>query len=1049
MQRHAQNCNPFDCAKLCAAGLVDLVNRCLSFSASDRPDFREVLATLEGEYRALRARQPPRSQRDHHQQQSLPQHRQLQHTAGVPRCDSASSLAVNQQPQLLMADSPDPGSTPHNQSPAGTLGATAYVPPALTPSGSFVLSRPGTAGAGEQEGYGVVQQLWPPTQQQQPQQRHRLSQHDSGLQTASSGGSAAPSFGFGVQPAAQQTPAGTPQIVQQYSMQLTQQQQQVYSVPLPQLQPQQLFVASACSSPRQQQPQQFAVPMQQPQQYVMPHVRVMSAFPSGSIGLQQQFQQQHHYQHGYQQQGHGAGSNAPGGGSGGGSSVKPPRHKQQLSRARSMPMPQSVNWDLGDLEAETEEQVFENIQEEAGGQDVLLFAEDSFGGVSNCSMTGYSPCPSGQLCMLVEPASSTYGSSSAAGMMPYQQPQQQVLVTPNGQQMAVQQVPMQPVLIQQPGGQLQQAYIQQQPAFTTLAQAPQPQQQQQQQPQQAPRMIHRTMGTPSPTPAVLGRSGTPLSSSPSPGLNPLVIMAAAGAHRQREGSASGATSPRYTSSSFATGAGHGHHSRSSSHGCSQEMPPLHLLQLSDMHMGSRPGSPQRTPVRSECMSSEGGGTSAGPSAYGYSSFSNGPAQASQGQQSFAPGTAVVNTAGPAMVTPLLLQRLDSLHRSGSSGCSPRCLHRSSSPGLQSGEQSGQLMGLLVPGYCSGPASGPNSPRSHSPRHERHVQPAVVAAVHHLHRPGSSRLAIQGSYELPPGAAAAAAAAGSGGIGDALQAAGSSTAAAMPPAGSAGTAASSDSGQPLPVYGVSVLHAPPAHVYHHQFPQAHPTVLQPSSRRAPSLLRIDSNSRDRAISPFAVASGASGGLGSDHGSYAGSTGAGIGQGAGVHIAAAPAGTCSRTLSPFAAASSMGSSLEDVASRGHSNDVVPEVNAPAVHAAAAAAAAGAERAAPGRPPAPVRYVSPFAAAAGRQEDDGDTDAVFDTRAERSSRSASPAPGTTAAKQPNSPTKAAPALVVPDAVSGLAGVNSAAASGSLSGTRIASPFALMQQQEKASQQ
>lgn len=58
-----------------ATGLVELVNRCLAFSANDRPEFREVLTLLEGEYRALRARQPPRSQRGHHPQ--LPQHQQV------------------------------------------------------------------------------------------------------------------------------------------------------------------------------------------------------------------------------------------------------------------------------------------------------------------------------------------------------------------------------------------------------------------------------------------------------------------------------------------------------------------------------------------------------------------------------------------------------------------------------------------------------------------------------------------------------------------------------------------------------------------------------------------------------------------------------------------------------------------------------------------------------------------------------------------------------------------------------------------------------------
>lgn len=65
---------------LSPAGLVELVNRCLSFSATDRPEFREVLPILEAEYRALRARQPPRpQQRDHSQQpqQLMPPHQQL------------------------------------------------------------------------------------------------------------------------------------------------------------------------------------------------------------------------------------------------------------------------------------------------------------------------------------------------------------------------------------------------------------------------------------------------------------------------------------------------------------------------------------------------------------------------------------------------------------------------------------------------------------------------------------------------------------------------------------------------------------------------------------------------------------------------------------------------------------------------------------------------------------------------------------------------------------------------------------------------------------
>jgi hypothetical protein len=779
---------------------------------------------------------------------------------------------------------------------------------------------------------------------------------------------------------------------------------------------------------------------------VLPQVRVMSAFPSGNMGPQQHYQFQ-----GYQHHTPSGGTPVPPSGGtpvppGGSTAVKPPRHKQQLSRARSMPVPQSVNWDEIDADEGDEDgsEAGDGYQEE-GVQDVLLFAEDSYGAVSNCSMTGYSPCPSGQLCMLVEPTSSTYGSSSAVGMLPYQQPQQQVLLAPNGQQVAVAQVaPMQPVLIQQPGGQLQQAYIQQQPTFATLAPAPQ-QQQPLQQPvplqQQAQRILQRSMGTPSPTPAALGRAGTPLSSSPSPAVNHLAVLAAVGAARAREGSASGTASPRaYTSSTFTSGVGaghghghghshHSHHSRSSSQGCSQDLPPLHLLQLGEMHSSSRPGSPQRstwTSLRADRHSSEGGGTPAGPSMlFGYSSIHHPQQPMHHPQQPMIPPLGVRESLGPGvcgpagMVTPLLLQRLDSLHRSGSSSCSPRNLHRSGSPGLHSGEQSGQLLGLLVPGFSPGPASGPNSPRSHSPRApERHLhsQPAaVVAAAHHLNRPGSSRLAIQGSYELPPGAGLP----GDATLVQGTSSNGGSAAPAMAPAGSASGVCYGDSGQLPPTFGVSVVHAPAGHMYHHQYPQPHPAVLQPGNRRAPSLLRIDSNSRDRAVSPFAVASGASS---AEQAGHVGPSAMGVGLPAG-HVTAAPAGTFSRTLSPFAAASSAGSSLEDVASRGDGNDVVAAVPA-AVTAAAAGASlpgVGAVGCSSGRPPAPARYVSPFAAASTRQEDDGDTDAVFDTRPGGSSRSGSPAP-------PNGSKGALQGCSVPASAS--------------SGRRLASPFALMQQ-------
>ncbi|KAF6254693.1 kinase-like domain-containing protein, partial [Scenedesmus sp. NREL 46B-D3] len=51
-------------AEAATPGLIQLTGRCLAFSAADRPDFREVLSQLEGEYRSLRAAQQkqPRQQ---------------------------------------------------------------------------------------------------------------------------------------------------------------------------------------------------------------------------------------------------------------------------------------------------------------------------------------------------------------------------------------------------------------------------------------------------------------------------------------------------------------------------------------------------------------------------------------------------------------------------------------------------------------------------------------------------------------------------------------------------------------------------------------------------------------------------------------------------------------------------------------------------------------------------------------------------------------------------------------------------------------------------
>eukprot|EP00878_Enallax_costatus_P027006 GHUV01029026.1.p2 GENE.GHUV01029026.1~~GHUV01029026.1.p2 ORF type:complete len:156 (-),score=67.16 GHUV01029026.1:27-494(-) len=56
--------------------LCELVDRCLAFSAADRPDFKEVLQVLEAEYRALRA-QPKRQQQ--HQRQEAATQQQQQH----------------------------------------------------------------------------------------------------------------------------------------------------------------------------------------------------------------------------------------------------------------------------------------------------------------------------------------------------------------------------------------------------------------------------------------------------------------------------------------------------------------------------------------------------------------------------------------------------------------------------------------------------------------------------------------------------------------------------------------------------------------------------------------------------------------------------------------------------------------------------------------------------------------------------------------------------------------------------------------------------------
>jgi hypothetical protein len=319
------------------------------------------------------------------------------------------------------------------------------------------------------------------------------------------------------------------------------------------------------------------------------------------------------------------------------------------------------------------------------------------------------------------------------------------------------------------------------------------------------------------------------------------------------------------------------------------------------------------------------------------------------------------------------------------------MQRLGSPSLQT-EHSGQLLGLLLPvGSWSGPPSGANSPRSLglSPASAYHVAqasgggghhppaphglPAAVAA-HHLSRHGSSRLAIQGSYELPAHAAGEAAA-------QPLQPSLPSLPSLPPPQlqlqhhthqhaayGSAG--------------GLE-QHAPAAAVPYlsSQYAAPPPASQGSISRRAHSLLRIDSNSRSRTISPFAAASGAA---------QQPAAAAAGGRGA---AAAAPAGSAGSGMSPFAA---VANSIEDATSGLLSCDVQQQAAAgaaaamPGSSASAASAGglgAGALAAAAATSSAAStsasRYVSPFAAAAAAARQEGDTEAVFDTSTERNAR------------------------------------------------------------------
>lgn len=617
-------------------------------------------------------------------------------------------------------------------------------------------------------------------EQMPPLQRHRLSQADS-LATSSVGSSALPP------PAAVMgLPCGAV-FEQQHS-------QQLMSLPISQVFVPQQYAAAAstpgsgCNSPRQQQQQVAA--------------RVLSGFGAASL-------------HGTQQQQQPAAS----GGALGGSCSKPPRQRQHMSRARSMPMPQSMSWELG---ARDEDDDADGTEGSAGGD--MLPVEDSFSSdyssvhALRC-VSGYSPCPpGGQLCMVLEQAAGTSSGmlqQLSGGQLYMAHPQQQVLLA---QGQAVQAVPVviaqpgcvqyhpyqQPVTMQQqtPPQQQQQAHpLQQQysnECGQSLAQAVVPVQQQYlQQPyivqqnsqplhipsgQQPPRLVLRSVYSPSPTPA--GIATPPLSSSPSMNLNPLAVMAAAGAAAQaarREGASSGAASPNAAAAVNRSGSFNlGMHRRSSSQGGARcQVPPLQVVQVAEA--SSPPCSSSRDPQ-------SGGDTGCSTPVLG-------------------------GALGATGVAPqVLLQRLDSLHRSGSG--SPRAgsgtLHFLPAPALQS-EHSGQLVGV----YLATPGSG--APSTAGSSAGTHLAPG---GYHHRHL--SSRLAIQGSYELPPGAL-------------------------MAPAGTA-NGAEQQQQQQAPSSVAGGVPAAPSLFLHQAAPH-----LQPSSRR-PSLLRIDSNIKDRSASPFAMVDG---------------------------------------------------------------------------------------------------------------------------------------------------------------------------------------------------
>ncbi|KAF6254692.1 hypothetical protein COO60DRAFT_292218 [Scenedesmus sp. NREL 46B-D3] len=253
------------------------------------------------------------------------------------------------------------------------------------------------------------------------------------------------------------------------------------------------------------------------------------------------------------------------------------------------------------------------------------------------------------------------------------------------------------------------------------------------------------------------------------------------------------------------------------------------------------------------------------------------------------------------------------------------------PALQA-EHAGQLLGLVV---AAAPGSG--APPSCA-------SPPATAALHVLgcgHKHTSSRLAIQGSHEMPVlggfhGLAAARQGSSGSMFGDGLFP--QQQPQMQPHVGATA---------PGLVAGPAFLHTP-----HHQH-------LQPGMTRRPSLLRINSSSKDRSVSPFAAVAGAADSQAAGAGAAGGAAG---GVPSSSPSAAAAVAAASLNVSPFAAASG-----GTPGSAGTSNlspyAAATRAGAPAAAASPFAAASGAGAASPF---AAGAGASPFAASAASNGD-----------------------------------------------------------------------------------